>query len=462
LDNLISPIINAEIDFNTFDVKNADRIRLTSDSGVPVTAGDPSIFLDGSSNMVANIATAKTFLLKINNVTQYSFDSTALDLDGRGLVLDPDGDSRIIATTDDLIAFDTGGFQRFSIRNAFLKMEGAVDIQLNANKLILDADLDTHIEASTDDRIEFHTSGFERVRMDATELQMQGGVKLDVNGNRLDLDVDGDTYIIADTDDRIEFFTLALERMRLDTAELQMQGGVNIDLNGNRMDLDVDGDTSIRGQGDDLIQFEVGGTDVLKIEAAGKLTWNTAGIGHTISPGATTFTLNTGAASDTFRIQTGGNNILSTSTQSSENRVIIEGTNTIEPVLRIFQSDNAAGGTPFGQFSFYAVNDNSGITEYFRARGLVEDDADTDEHGGILWSVMSSGAVTDMMTIRGGILTTAGLRFGIFGAVSNPQPLQTSTDTNPTAGATYGTTEQRMIQNMWDALVAYGWLDETP
>jgi len=289
---------------------------------------------------------------------------------------------------------------------------------------------------------------------------MQGGVKLDVNGNRLDLDVDGDTYIIADTDDRIEFFTLALERMRLDTAELQMQGGVNIDLNGNRMDLDVDGDTSIRSQGDDLIQLEVGGSDVLKIEAAGALTWNLAGIGHSLVAGSATMVLNMSVASDIFHVRQANNNIFNTTVANNENRVTVEGNATNEATLRIFDSTNVIGGTPLGRMDFTAVNDNSAITKYVSMIGNVEDDADGAEEGSLLIDVKVAGVLANIMNLRGGILTTSGLAIGVFGKVGVTQ--QVSTDTSPTAGATYGTTEQRMIQDMWDALVGYGWLDETP
>ena len=48
-----------DIDYNTFDGVNIDRLRFVSDSGVVAAADDPSILLDGSSNMIFNIADQK-------------------------------------------------------------------------------------------------------------------------------------------------------------------------------------------------------------------------------------------------------------------------------------------------------------------------------------------------------------------------------------------------------------------
>jgi len=117
-------------------------------------------------------------------------------------------------------------------------------------------------------------------------------------------------------------------------------------------------------------------------------------------------------------------------------------------VLRIYQNDNAAGGTPFGQISFHAINDNSGIVEYATMRAIVQDDADTDEHGGLLFSVISAGSNSDIMQLAGGLLTTVGPRIGFFGKALTPATHQTVTGArDETEGA---------LASLLTALDAYG------
>ena len=78
LSNLVSPTLNTDLNFNTNDVTNLDRIRFTSDSGTPSSAGDPSIFLDSNSDMSLNLATGKQFQFDFQNVNKWTLDATQL------------------------------------------------------------------------------------------------------------------------------------------------------------------------------------------------------------------------------------------------------------------------------------------------------------------------------------------------------------------------------------------------
>ena len=92
LSNLVSPTLTTDLNFNTQDITNMDRVRFASDSGGPSSAADPSIFLDGSSNFQWNVATTKSFILTFSDVAKYNFDETnadfnAINVIGTGAVL---------------------------------------------------------------------------------------------------------------------------------------------------------------------------------------------------------------------------------------------------------------------------------------------------------------------------------------------------------------------------------------
>lgn len=97
LSNLVSPTLNTDLSFNSQDATSVDRIRFVSSAGSASSAGDPSIFLDGSSNMVYNIASTKAHILKIQETEEYKFTSSALEMNANqitesGAIL-PDADA---------------------------------------------------------------------------------------------------------------------------------------------------------------------------------------------------------------------------------------------------------------------------------------------------------------------------------------------------------------------------------
>lgn len=61
----------SDIDFATFDGINIDRLRFVISSGAPASGGDPSIYLDGSGDMVFNVALGDSFFGTIDNITSF-------------------------------------------------------------------------------------------------------------------------------------------------------------------------------------------------------------------------------------------------------------------------------------------------------------------------------------------------------------------------------------------------------
>lgn len=129
-----------------------------------------------------------------------------IDLDGNMLTLDPDGDTHISATSDDVIQFKIGGNDVFSFsataadfggvvlsdiaspvsgtdaankdyvdNAAFLPLSGGElsgDLDLNGFVFGLDADGDTSISATTDDLIQFKIGGNDKISITETAITL--------------------------------------------------------------------------------------------------------------------------------------------------------------------------------------------------------------------------------------------------------------------------------------------------
>lgn len=113
-------------------------------------------------------------------------------------------------------------------------------------------------------------------------ISANGAVALDLvtNGNRIDLDADNDTSIRCTADDIIAIEVGGSDLVTLNatsanfTETIQANDtAVAIDLmaTGNRIDLDTDNDTSIRCTADDFIVIELGGVDKVAFYTTGEL-----------------------------------------------------------------------------------------------------------------------------------------------------------------------------------------------
>ena len=75
-----------------------------------------------------------------------TINGTAIDLDGKEMILDADQATTITADTDDTIDVKIAGSDVYQIT--------ATKVDLNGKELVLDADADTSITADTDDQID--------------------------------------------------------------------------------------------------------------------------------------------------------------------------------------------------------------------------------------------------------------------------------------------------------------------
>ena len=130
--------------------------------------------------------------------------SQTLDVNGKELILDADGDTSITADTDDQIDIRIAGADDFAFKANTFEVQTGSTIDLNGTELILDADADTSITADTDDQIDIRIAGADDFAFKANSFEVQTGSKIDLNGTELILDADQDTTIAADTDDQID------------------------------------------------------------------------------------------------------------------------------------------------------------------------------------------------------------------------------------------------------------------
>ena len=127
-------------------------------------------------------------------------------------------------------------------------------------KIDLDLDGDTSITADTDDQIDFEIGAADEFIFTAGILDIGNGTL-----GRIDLDADNDTSIRSSADDQIDFEIGAADEFIFTAGILDIGNGTL-----GRIDLDADNDTSLRSSAEDQIDIELGGADqvVLKAVAA--------------------------------------------------------------------------------------------------------------------------------------------------------------------------------------------------
>jgi hypothetical protein len=126
----------------------------------------------------------------------FQLNEGQLDVNGKELVLDEDGDTIITADTDDRIDFEIGGTDEFIFNSVGLDIgEGTV------GKLILDADGDTSAFSSADDQIILEMAGSNHIRYAVGTIDIANAG----TAFQIDLDVDNDTSFRSSKDDQIDF-----------------------------------------------------------------------------------------------------------------------------------------------------------------------------------------------------------------------------------------------------------------
>ena len=222
---------------------------------------------DGSTGYTLNnpVADGKDLLVYINNVKQEEGSGKAYTATGTTITF-----SDAVASTDSCyvvfigqaigtVTPKDGSIVSSMLADANLEMPNTLD--LNGKELILDADGDSSITSDTDDEIHIKIAGADDFKFKANTLEVQTGSNIDMNGTELILDADADTSITSDTDDRIDFKTGGTDRMHLVTEKL----GLGTSSPGEILHLKTtaDADLGLKVENDDsqaFVKVQSGGT----------------------------------------------------------------------------------------------------------------------------------------------------------------------------------------------------------
>ena len=224
---------------------------------------------DGSTGYTLNnpVANGKDLLVYINNVKQEEGSGKAYTASGTTITF-----SDAVASTDSCyvvfigqaigtVTPKDGSIVSSMLADANLEMPNTLD--LNGKELILDADGDSSIASDTDDEIHIKIAGADDFKFKANTVEVQTGSNIDMNGTELILDADGDSSITSDTDDQIDFRTGGTDRMHLVTEKL----GLGTSSPGEILHLKTtaDADLGLKVENDDcqaFVKVQSGGTSL--------------------------------------------------------------------------------------------------------------------------------------------------------------------------------------------------------
>ncbi len=189
--------VGTDLDYNTFDGINIDRLRFVIDSAGPVSSSDPSIFLDSAGFMALNVGTNDGIRMQTNDVEVARFQTEGLimsndiKLEGNELFLDTTDTTFIDAATPDSMRFSTDSTLRLTIDTVAITpsldivfVGGTNDIKMQGNTIFLDGDNDSSIEALTDDTIKFSTDSTLRLTISNTAILPTLDISM-ISGNKI-------------------------------------------------------------------------------------------------------------------------------------------------------------------------------------------------------------------------------------------------------------------------------------
>jgi hypothetical protein len=159
---------------------------------------------DGSTGYTLDraVANGKEILVYINNVKQEEGSGKSYTASGTTITFSEavaSGDSCYLVymgSAQQTVTAPDGSIVSGQIANANLEMPNSLD--MNGKELILDADGDTSITADTDDQIDIKIAGSDSLRIKANEIEnVSGDLTLDVAGNII-LDADSTDILLKD------------------------------------------------------------------------------------------------------------------------------------------------------------------------------------------------------------------------------------------------------------------------
>ena len=374
LDNLVSPVINAEIDFNTFDVKNVDRVRFTSDSGAPTSAGDPSIFLDATSNMVANVATSKSFVVTVNNSATVPFSVSATSV--------------ISITHVPLNSSQTLGTNPVPWVNGFIT--NLKDSTLDSTNTLSGTVVDGSLAFATDIRQTFNPGGtvaglnVGQQAGDPSTL-VNGDIWYDSTGNKFRRFQNGSAGDLSLGDTIIDGNTSVVVLDSGPSATTTINGTQAFTVGDTRTDWNSNHDLF----GAASFSF----FDTVDAATATVLTQN-----------QTDFTMNFPVNTDVYQIEF--NSVLGLSVDLLRTRLFSNTPNTISAALSLFRDDaSPTADDVVGDINFDGRDSAANFTTYADIIGVIADPTSTSEDGRVRIRTLVAGTLRNSLTVEGPVTT---------------------------------------------------------
>jgi len=375
LSNLVSPTLNTSLNVNSYDFTNVDRIQLTSSSGAVSSASTPTIYLDGTSNMVANVATSKSFVVTVNDsaTIPFSINSTGF-IAMTGLPLNSSQNLGGSGT-------EWGNVWTDNLKGA------TIDSTNTLSGTIVDGSL----SFSTNIRQTFNPGG------------TVAGINVGQNGGDPSTLVNGDMWYNTVTD--------------------KLKAYVNssaVDVVTGDLDQIADNDTSVAVSDSGLAATTtIDGTQTFTIGAT-RTDWNQhhdvfgaasfsfydtvdAASATVLQQNASDFTINCPVNSDAYNFEF--NSVLGLSIDLLRTRLYSNTPNTAEPILSLYRNDPSPTALDVvGTIKFDGEDSASNLQNYAEIEGIARTVTSGSEDGGLTVSVLSSGTSVESLRVKPGEL----------------------------------------------------------
>ena len=269
-------VMNQDIDYATFDGINIDRLRFTSSSAAPTAASDPSIFLDGSDNMVFNLADQKQWFWTNNSETIMQLDRDGANND-TVLTIETDSTDASAIPRIDLFRDDPSpanddtialirfiGDESAGGSNVYGQIEveyESVTAGREAASMIFAVSFDTGATTQFLPFMAINTANDKRIRMvEDVEIVKDLILQSGDGTSQLFFDGGGDTYFTGSaTSGRVNFYSDTENVMAFANDALVLFLDTNFEINAGYMHLGEIGDPSAGTNSGKFYVKDVGG-----------------------------------------------------------------------------------------------------------------------------------------------------------------------------------------------------------
>lgn len=431
-------------------------------------------------------------------------------LNGSKLNIDADADSFLQATSDDVVKMTVGTINTVDFLVDSLFFQGGINLDMNGNDIILDNDGDTKINVNGDDDVRLEVGGNTIALMALSEFIINLNLDFNANGSATTTShsiwgeagglfmnaIDGTQYQL-----RIDGEPVLTIEEELVTITNTGENAATLVLYGNdttptdakaysRLIFEANNDTPAEHQfaviemiardvsagledGELKFGIHVNGSNVdifqliaTKMDMLADLDMNDNDIdfstySHSIEADTDILRMDLSSLTSEFVVHFGGNELVifdaisAYGSSSPAYTFTSTGSEDTEPFLQIWFPDASPQDNNSVGHLQWLFNDPAWVAGEIEV--IATDVTSTTEDSAMKLKIMQAGSQITMFEVAS---SAAGVKQMAFFGLT-PVAQQTSTNSTPTAGATYTSAEQDMLNDLWNMVVAYGLLDES-